>query len=193
MERVCVYLGSSPGADPAYAEAAEALGAELVRRGLGLVYGGGRVGLMGTLADAVMAAGGEVIGVIPQGVLEREVAHRELSELHVVGSMHERKALMADRADAFVALPGGFGTLEELAEVLTWSQLGLHAKPIGLLDVGGFWAPFAAWLDSCVEARFIRPEHRTLLLQETEPAALLDALAAWEPPAVTKWIDRGES
>ncbi len=193
MERVCVYLGSSPGADPAYARAAEALGAELVARGLGLVYGGGRVGLMGTLADAVMGAGGTVTGVIPQGVLEREVAHRGLSELHVVGSMHERKALMADSADAFVALPGGLGTLEELAEVLTWSQLGLHAKPIGLLDVGGFWGPFLAWLDSAVAARFIRPEHRALLLDATEPAPLLDALAAWEPPPVAKWLDRGET
>ena len=193
MERVCVYLGSSPGRDPAYTQAAEALGAELIARGLGLVYGGGRVGLMGSLADAVMRAGGSVTGIIPEGVLEREVAHRELTELHVVRSMHERKALMADKADAFIALPGGLGTLEELAEVLTWSQLGLHAKPIGLLDVAGFWRPFVGWLDSCVEARFVRPEHRALLLDATDPAALLDALAAWTSPGVTKWLDRDET
>jgi uncharacterized protein (TIGR00730 family) len=193
MQRVCVYLGSSPGADPEYATAVVELAEELVRRGLGVVYGGGRAGLMGVLADAAMAAGGEVIGVIPQGVLEREVAHRGLTDLRVVASMHERKQLMADLADGFVAAPGGIGTLEELVEVVTWSQLGIHRKPMGLLDVAGYWGPLHAWLDAAVDARFMRPEHRAVLLSEREPAALLDALASWSPPAVKKWLDREES
>ncbi len=190
MRRVCVYLGSSPGADPAYADAVRELAEALVERGLGVVYGGGRVGLMGVLADAAMAAGGEVHGVIPTGVLEREVAHRGLTELHVVGTMHERKARMAELADAFVAAPGGVGTLEETVEMLTWSQLGLHAKPVGLLDTAGYWEPLQAWLDHAVRQRFMREEHRRMLLSAAEPGALLDALAAWTPPAVTKWLDR---
>jgi uncharacterized protein (TIGR00730 family) len=192
MRRVCVYLGSSPGADPAYAEAVAELARECVHRGLGIVYGGSGVGLMGVLADTALAAGGEVIGVIPDGVLEREVGHRGLADLRVVGSMHERKAMMADLADAFVAAPGGVGTLEELVEVYTWSQLGIHSKPVGLLDTGGYWSPLAAWLDHAVQQRFLRPEHRAMLLSEPEPAALLDRLAAWEPPGVTKWLDRDE-
>jgi uncharacterized protein (TIGR00730 family) len=190
MERICVYLGSSPGGDPAYTEAVAELARECVRRGLGIVYGGGDVGLMGVLADTAMAAGGEVIGVIPDGLLAREVGHRGLTDLRVVGSMHERKALMADLADGFVAAPGGVGTLEELVEVYTWSQLGIHAKPVGLLDTAGYWAPLEAWLDHAVEQRFLRPEHRSTLLAHPEPAELLDLLAAWEPPATTKWLDR---
>lgn len=192
MERVCVYLGSSPGADPAYAEGVAALARELVRRGIGVVYGGGDVGLMGVLADTALEAGGEVIGVIPEGLLEREVGHRGLTDLRVVGSMHERKKLMADLADAFVAAPGGIGTLEELVEVMTWSQLGIHDKPIGLFDIGGYWAPLHAWIDAAVDARFMRAEHHEALLSGTDPAELLDALAAWERPAVQKWLDRGE-
>ena len=192
MKRVCVYLGSSPGADPAYAAAVEALARECVGRGLGIVYGGSGVGLMRVLADTALEAGGEVIGVIPEGVLEREVAHRGLPDLRVVGSMHERKALMADLADAFVAAPGGVGTLEELVEVYTWSQLGLHAKPVGLLDTAGYWTPFAAWLDHAVAQGFLRTEHRAMLLSDPDPAALLDRLAAWQPPTVTKWISRDE-
>jgi uncharacterized protein (TIGR00730 family) len=192
MGRVCVYLGSSPGADPAYAEAVRELARECVSRGLGIVYGGGDVGLMGTLADTALEAGGEVIGVIPDGLLAREVGHKGLSDLRIVGSMHERKALMADLADAFVAAPGGVGTLEELVEVFTWSQLGIHAKPVGLLDTGGYWAPLAAWMDHAVDQRFLREEHRATLLSDPDPAALLDRLAAWKPPAVRKWLDRPE-
>jgi uncharacterized protein (TIGR00730 family) len=192
MERVCVYLGSSPGGDPAYTDAVAELARECVRRGLGIVYGGGDVGLMGVLADTALAAGGEVIGVIPDGLLAREVGHRGLADLRIVGSMHERKALMADLADGFVAAPGGVGTLEELVEVYTWSQLGIHDKPVGLLDTGGYWAPLQAWLDYAVEQRFLRPDHRSMLLAHPEPAELLDLLAAWEPPGTTKWLDRPE-
>jgi uncharacterized protein (TIGR00730 family) len=192
MQRVCVYLGSSPGGDPAYTDAVAELARELVRRGIGVVYGGGDVGLMGVLADTAMAAGGDVIGVIPEGLLAREVGHRGLSDLRVVANMHERKALMADLADAFVAAPGGVGTLEELVEVYTWSQLGIHAKPVGLLDTNGYWEPLAAWLDHAVEQRFLRPEHRAMLLSAPEPAELLDLLADWAPPTVTKWLDRPE-
>lgn len=155
-----------------------------------LVYGGASVGLMGAVADAALAAGGRVIGVIPQVLVDREVAHGGLSELRVVASMHERKALMADLSDGFVALPGGLGTLEELAEVLTWSQLGLQHKPCGLLDVAGFWAPLLAFLDHAVEERFVRVEHRRLVLTAPEPASLLDAMAGWVPETVGKWVDR---
>ncbi|MCU4186065.1 TIGR00730 family Rossman fold protein [Acidiferrimicrobium sp. IK] len=188
--RVCVFSGSSPGARPEYLAAAGALGGEVARRGMTLVYGGASVGLMGAVADAALAAGGRVIGVIPQVLVDREVAHGGLSELRVVASMHERKALMADLSDGFVALPGGLGTLEELAEVLTWSQLGLQHKPCGLLDVAGFWAPLLAFLDHAVEERFVRVEHRRLVLTAPEPASLLDAMAGWVPETVGKWVDR---
>ena len=192
MRRVCVYCGSSPGADPAYAAALEALGREIAARGLGLVFGGGQVGLMGVVADSVLAAGGEVIGIIPRSLDEREVGHKGLTELRVVDTMHERKALMADLSDAFVAAPGGIGTLEELVEVYTWSQLGIHAKPVALLDTAGYWSPLVAWLDHAVEQRFLRPEHRDTLLVDDDPARLLDRLASWRAPAVEKWLDRGE-
>jgi uncharacterized protein (TIGR00730 family) len=194
MRRVCVYCGSSPGRDPVYREAAVALVHTLAERGLGVVYGGARVGLMGVVADEALAAGAEVIGVIPQALVEREIAHTGLSDLRVVGSMHERKAQMAELADAFVALPGGLGTLEELFEVATWSQLGLHVKPCGLLNVRGYYDGLAGMLDHAVSERFLRPENRAIVLVESDPAALVDALAAWEPPArVDKWIDREES
>jgi uncharacterized protein (TIGR00730 family) len=156
-----------------------------------LVYGGASVGLMGTVADAALAAGGEVVGVIPQHLVDREVAHPGLTELRVTTSMHERKALMADLSDGFVALPGGFGTLEELAEILTWSQLGLQSKPSGLLDVEGFFEPLLTFFDHTVTERFVSVRHRALLLSSEEPAVLLDRLADWQPdPTATKWLDR---
>jgi hypothetical protein len=187
-----VFCGSSPGALPAYAATAERLGRLLADRGLTLVYGGGDVGLMGVLADAALAAGGNVIGVIPQALVDLEVAHRELPDLRVVGSMHERKGLMADLADAFIALPGGIGTLEELCEILTWAQLGMHRKPCGVVNVGGYFDGLLAFLDHAVAERFFRPEHRAMLLVDAEPAALLDRFAGWTPPPLEKWIDRAE-
>jgi uncharacterized protein (TIGR00730 family) len=193
MRRVCVFCGSSPGRKPAYLEAARAMGRALARRGIGLVYGGGHVGLMGAVADAALAAGGEVVGVIPRGLQLRELAHEGLTTLHVVGSMHERKARMAELADGFVALPGGMGTLEELAEILTWAQLGLHARPCGLLDVAGYYDPLVAFLDRAVEEGFVRPDHRRLLVVAQDPDALLDAFAGWQPPPVEKWLDTRSS
>ncbi len=193
MRRICVYCGSSPGARPGYRQAAEELGRVLAGRGIGLVYGGGNVGLMGAVADAALAAGGQVTGVIPRALEAREVAHTGLDDLRVVGSMHERKALMADLADAFVALPGGVGTLEELVEVMTWTQLGVHAKPCGLLDVEGFYDHLLAFLDHAVQERFLRAEHRALLVHAGSAPELLDAFAAWEPPGLDKWIDRGQT
>jgi uncharacterized protein (TIGR00730 family) len=188
--RVCVFSGSSPGRDPAYTRAAAELGEALVARGIGVVYGGASVGLMGTVADAALAAGGEVIGVIPRDLEAREIAHPGLRDLRVVGSMHERKALMADLAGGFVALPGGFGTLEEVFEVITWGQLGIHAKPVGLLDVAGYWTRLRAFLDHAVEERFVRAEHRDMVVVEATPAAMLDAFDRWTAPTRTKWIDR---
>ncbi len=189
MKRVCVFCGSSAGTLPAYADLARETGRALARRGLGLVYGGGSVGLMGAVADATLAAGGEVVGVIPRALQLRELAHARLTTLHVVASMHERKAKMAELAHAFVALPGGMGTLEELAEILTWAQLGLHARPCGLLDVAGYYRPLIAFFDQAVAAGFVRPEHRALVIVEEDPDALLDRFAAWTPPHVEKWID----
>ena len=191
LRSVCVFSGSSPGARPSYAETATALGREVAARGMRLVYGGASVGLMGDVADAALAAGGEVVGVIPQHLVDREVAHDGLTELRVTGSMHERKALMADLADGFVALPGGLGTLEELAEILTWSQLGLQSKPCGLLDVESFFDPLLAFLDHTEAERFVSTEHRALVLAADRPDALLDLLSAWQPggPGV-KWVDR---
>ncbi|HEX8385017.1 MAG TPA: TIGR00730 family Rossman fold protein [Rubricoccaceae bacterium] len=184
IRRLCVYCGSSPGARPAYAEAAAALGTLLAHEGIGLVTGGGRVGLMGVVADAVLAAGGEATGVIPQALMDREVGHAGMTALHVVGTMHERKALMAHLADAFVALPGGLGTLEEIAEMLTWAQLGLHPKPCGLLDVAGYYAPLVRFFDHATDERFVRPEHRALLTVESAPDRLLARLCAYVPPDV---------
>jgi uncharacterized protein (TIGR00730 family) len=190
FQRICVYCGSSPGRDPAYADAAVRLGRALARRGIGLVYGGGHVGLMGTVANAVLADGGEVIGVMPQALVDREIAHTGLTELRVVGSMHERKLLMAELADGFVALPGGMGTLEELFEVYTWTQLGLHAKPLALLDVRGYYARLVAFLDHAVAERFVTEEHRAMLVVADTPAAVLEAFADWRAPDRPKWIDR---
>ena len=194
MRRICVYAGSSPGRDPAYARAASELATLLAGRGTGVVYGGGKVGLMGILADSALAAGGEVIGVIPQALMDREIGHDGLTELRVVGSMHERKALMADLSDGFVALPGGAGTLEELIEIYTWSQLGLHRKPMGVLNVRDYYDPLAAMLDHAVQERFLTQEHRATLIVERQTGALLERLRAFEPGAVApKWIDREET
>jgi uncharacterized protein (TIGR00730 family) len=191
MKRICVFCGSSPGSRPEYRAATEELGTERARRNIGLVYGGGNVGLMGVLADAVLKAGGEVIGVIPENLMAREIGHRGLSKLHVVRSMHERKALMADLSDAFIALPGGFGTLEEFCEIVTWAQLGLRVKPCGILSVLGYYSPLLAMFDHAVEERFLKPENRALVLARESPSELLEALEAWRPVRVEKWLDRG--
>jgi hypothetical protein len=178
LRRVAVYCGANRGARPAYPEAAAALGRLLAQRGIGVVFGGGQVGLMGALADAALAAGGDVIGVIPESLRLRELAHPAVTRMHVVAGMHERKALIADLSDAFIALPGGLGTLDELFEVLTWTQLGHHAKPCGLLDVLDYWAPLVALLDHAAAEGFLRAEHRELLFVETDPSRLLDRFAA---------------
>jgi hypothetical protein len=190
MKRICVFCGSSSGSRPEYGAAAEEMAAELVRRNIGLVYGGGNVGLMGMLADAVLGAGGEAVGVIPKHLMAREVGHKRLTKLHVVHSMHERKALMADLSDAFVALPGGFGTLEEFCEVVTWAQLGLHAKPCGILNVLEYYTPLLAMFDHAVEERFLKPENRRLVLARGSAAELVRALEEWRPARVEKWLDR---
>jgi uncharacterized protein (TIGR00730 family) len=182
FDRLAVFCGGSGAARPAHLEAATLLGRTLAARGIGLVYGGGRVGLMGALADAALADGGAVIGVIPQHLVAREVAHRGVQDLRVVGSMHERKALMAELADAFVALPGGFGTLDELFEMLTWTQIGLQAKPCALLNVAGYWDPLLAWVERAVADGLVRPAHAGLLLAAGNPGELLEQLAAWRLP-----------
>lgn len=179
---LCVFCGSSVGARPAYAGAARALAAEIVRRRIDLVYGGGSVGLMGVVADAVLAGGGRAIGVIPRPLATKELLHTGLTETHVVESMHERKALMARLSDGFVALPGGLGTFEELLEILTWSQLGIHRKPVGVLNVAGYWNGLATLIDHAVDEGFVSVENRALLLAADAPAAVLDRLAAWRPP-----------
>jgi uncharacterized protein (TIGR00730 family) len=193
MKRICVFCGSSPGRSASYAAAASELGRLLAKRGIGLVYGGANVGLMGALANAVMDAGGDVIGVIPQSLVKYEVAHRGLPDLRVVASMHERKAMMAELADGFIAMPGGNGTLEEFFEVLTWAQLGEHSKPCGLLDIDDYYSHLLAFLDHAVEERFLRPEHRKMLVVESSPEAILDRLAAYRPPKIGKWIDRSST
>ena len=193
MKRICVFAGSSRGAREDYAQAAERLALELVTRGYGVVFGGGRVGMMGVLADATLALGGEVIGVIPKALLEKEVAHGGLTELRVVASMHERKAMMAELSEGFIALPGGLGTLEEFFEVLTWAQLGLHPKPCGLLNVSGYYDRLLEFLDLTVEERFVKSQHRALVITSTSPADLLERFATYRPPQVEKWIDRATS
>ena len=188
--RLCIFCGSSSGARPGYAAATAELARLLAARGIGIVYGGASVGLMGLLADTAMEAGGEVIGVIPESLEAKEIGHQGLTHLRVVASMHERKALMAELSDGFIALPGGSGTLEELFEVFTWSQLGLHRKACALLNVEGYYDGLATFLDHAVDERFLRPEHRAMLLREDTPAAVLDALERFEPPVVDKWLDR---
>jgi len=189
VERICVFCGSSPGRGPEYTAAAELLGRELVRRNIELVYGGGKVGLMGALADTVLSAGGKAIGVIPENLMAREIGHAGLTRLHVVRSMHERKALMADLSDAFIAMPGAFGTLDEFFEVLTWSQLGLHTKPCGLLNVLNFYSPLLQMLDHAVAERFLKIENRNLILAQGSVGELLAALEQWRPVRVEKWLD----
>jgi len=183
VTRICVFCGSSTGRSPAFVQVAGELGRTLAERGIGLVYGGAHVGLMGVVADAALAAGGEVVGVIPRGLVDRELAHPALTRLSIVETLHERKAEMAALADAFIALPGGLGTLEELTEVLSWAQLDLHEKPIGLLDVAGYFGPFEAFLDHAVAEGFVAERHRRLLLREDDLPALLARFEAWQPPA----------
>lgn len=184
MTRICVFTGSRDGAGGEFAAAARELAGLLVGRGISVVYGGAEVGMMGVLADEVLARGGRVIGVIPHHLTEREVAHSGLTELRVVDSMHERKMVMSDLSDGFIALPGGFGTLDELFETLTWAQLGLHGKPCGLLNVAGYFDSLLAFLDHAVERGFLAPEYRRMLLSDTDPVALLDRMHAYAPPAL---------
>lgn len=191
--RLCVFCGSSTGLDPAFASAARTLATELAARGIDVVYGGGNVGLMGIVADAALAAGGRVIGVIPHALVTRELAHQGLSEIHVVDSMHERKALMSSLSDGFIALPGGFGTLEEFCEAVTWTQLGVHAKPCGLLNVAGFYDGLLAFLEHALHEEFLRATHREIVVSDTDPSALIDRLVAWQPPLIPKWIERTET
>jgi uncharacterized protein (TIGR00730 family) len=189
MQAVCVFCGSNPGIDPRFLEGARALGAVLASSGRTLVYGGAKVGLMGAVADAALAGGGKVIGVLPQALVEREVAHSGLTELHVVSGMHERKKMMAGLADAFITMPGGLGTLEELFEMWTWAQLGLHRKPIGLLGPKAFFAPLLHYLDQLVAEGFVRPDHRERIALEEQPEPLLDWLERHEVAAAPKWLD----
>jgi len=188
MRRVCVFCGSSPGVSPIHADAARAMGATLAAAGIGLVYGGGAVGLMGIVADSAMATGGSVIGVIPKALADLEIAHQGLTELHVVGSMHERKAMMADLSDGFVAMAGGIGTLEELFEIWTWGQLGDHGKPVAMLNIGGFYDPLIGFLDGVVDAGFFRQQHRGMLFVDSDPGALLAKMRGYAPPDLGKWI-----
>lgn len=188
MKNLCVYCGSSPGKDPAFLEAGRELGRLLVARGIGLVYGGAGIGVMGAVADAVLAGGGRAIGIIPEALAIREVAHAGLTEQHVVGSMHERKQLMAERSDGFVALPGGWGTFEEIFEVLTWAQLGFHQKPCGLLNVNGYYDHLHTFLENAIDSGFVPPVCREMLMVEENPERLLDRYADYRAPRVRKWI-----
>lgn len=193
IRSLCIFCGSNSGNDPAYANAARDFGALLAKSNIALVYGGGHVGLMGIVADAVLAGGGNAIGVIPRMLWDREVGHRNLTELHVVETMHDRKAMMASLSDAFVALPGGLGTLEEIFEVWTWAQLGIHGKPLGFLDALGFYAPLLSFLDGAVGAGFVRAQHRSMAIVDVDPASLLRRLSDYDPPTVEKWISAAET
>jgi uncharacterized protein (TIGR00730 family) len=190
MKSICVYCGSNFGEWGSYIEAAQDLGVKMAEREITLIYGGGNVGLMGAIADSVLAAGGKAIGVMPQALVDKEVAHTGLSELRVVGSMHERKSLMADLADAFIALPGGLGTLEEFCEVATWTQLGFHNKACGLLNIDGFYDGLLSFLNHATTEKFIRSEHRSIVLSEEDPVELIEKLSQFKVPTVHKWIDR---
>jgi len=193
LKRICVFAGSNSGARVEYVAAARELGRVLAQRQLGLVYGGARVGLMGALADAALSGGGHVIGVIPEALVAKELAHRGLSELRIVKSMHERKAMMADLADGFVALPGGWGTVEEFFEVLTWGQLGLHRKPCGLLNIHGYFDRLLSFVEHSVDEGFVRRDYRSMISVSGSPDELLDAMAAYKAPVVEKWIERSET
>lgn len=192
MKNICVYCGSSPGRRPEFLQAAEALAAELVARDIGLVYGGASIGIMGALADAVLAQGGRVIGVIPEALAVREVPHPNVTEMRVVASMHERKAMMEALSDGFIALPGGLGTLEELFEILTWGQLGFHQKACGLLDVAGYYQHLATFLDHCVMEQLLQPQYRAMLLEADDPAKLLKLMENYRPPARDQRISRDD-
>ncbi len=193
MQRVCVFCGSSPGADPLYMQVAQGVGALLAQRGIGLVYGGAQVGLMGAVADGALSAGGDVIGVIPHSLVRKEVAHSGLGDLRIVSSMHERKALMSDLSDGFLALPGGCGTFEEFFEVVTWAQIGIHRKPCALLNVAGYYDPLLDLLHHAVAERFVRPEHLGLVLVDTDAGLLLDAMSRYVSPILDKWMDRKQT
>ncbi len=193
MKAICVYCGSSPGRLEAYADGARALAHALVVRDLGLVYGGASIGLMGLLADSVLQLGGRVVGVIPEALARKEVAHHGLTELHITQSMHERKTRMAELSDGFIAMPGGIGTFEELFEIWTWAQLGIHAKPVGLLNVAGYYDALTQFLDHATHEQFMKPQHRSLLIVAPEPVALLARFAAYQPPGIQKWLDADES
>ncbi len=190
VKNICVFCGSSMGLRPAYQQAAAALGTIIAQRGINLVYGGGKVGLMGIIADTVLAAGGKVIGVIPEFLAAKEIAHPGLTKLHIVNSMHERKAMMAELSDGFIAMPGGFGTFEEFFEVLTWGQLGLHQKPHGLLNIEGYYDPLLKLVDTAIAEKFILEQHRNLILTSSNPESLLDLMANYHPINVEKWIDK---
>lgn len=187
MKSVCVFCASSIGNDPVFSTLASSLGTSIAERGIRLVYGGGRVGLMGVIADAALAAGGEVIGVMPKSLKEREIAHSGLTELHVTSSMHERKALMERLSEGFIALPGGFGTLDEFCEIVTWAQLGYHAKPVGMLDANSYFDALRTFFDHAVTSGFVRDEHRRMILEADSPETLLDRMTAWQPTAAVKW------
>ena len=193
LHRVCVFCGSNNGSKPEYRVAASTLGALLGHRKIGLVYGGARVGLMGAVADAALAAGGEVIGVMPQALVDREIAHLNLTKLHIVHSMHERKQRMSDLSDAFIAMPGGFGTLEEFCEVLTWGQIGIHRKPCGILNTLGYYNGLLAMFDHGLEERFIRTSHRSAVLSSSDPLELLGILSEYHPAITSKWLDKSET
>jgi len=192
IEKICVYCGSSPGKNPAYTRAAKVLAKELYDRDIGLVFGGGAVGVMGVVADAVLEAGGEVVGVIPKALAVKELAHYGLTELHVVASMHERKAMMAELADGFIALPGGWGTLEEIFEMLTWAQLGFHEKPCGILNVEGYFDGLIGFLENSFEQEFVNPLYRPLLMKADEPVELLEQFTSYKAPKVRKWMGEDE-
>ena len=193
MNNICVYCGSSAGRLEAYADGARALAHALVARDLGLVYGGASIGLMGLIADTVLQLGGRAVGVIPQALARKEVAHKSLTDLHITQSMHERKTLMAELSDGFIAMPGGIGTFEEIFEIWTWSQLGIHGKPCGLLNVAGYFDALTLFLDHAAAEQFLKPQHRSVLIVEQEPAALLDRFASYEPPRIKKWLDENEA
>jgi uncharacterized protein (TIGR00730 family) len=193
LKRICVFCGSNSGTRPEYTQAAENVGRLLVKQGCSLVYGGGKVGLMGTIADTVLAAGGEVIGVIPHALMLKEVGHTGLTKLRIVNTMHERKALMAELSDAFIALPGGYGTLDEFCEILTWAQLGLHNKPCGILNVNGYFDPLIELFQKSVAEGFLRKQHADMLMIESDPEILLKKMAAYQPPRTEKWITREDA
>ncbi len=193
MKSICVFCGSNPGTNPVYMKTAEKLGLFLAEKGVSVVYGGGRVGLMGQVADTVMENGGKVIGIIPHSLAEKEVAHQGLTELHVVDSMHTRKAMMAEYSDGFIALPGGFGTFEELCEIITWAQLGFHSKPCGFLNIEGYYDPLVELFDKATREKFVRVEHRKLVLIENEIEKIFEAMINYRPPKLEKWLERDET